>query len=418
MRYALVLTFYLSDQLLSLMLPFSSGTFAFFAIAIGLCRVSISWGQLSNIFFAGCLAIAIGFAGAFLSGTPASVFFMATIAMFTGMWVVGAGLSKEDSVLISPESAFFGVLFSSGFLLLSVLGWDAMSFMQGAATNRGSGLYLEPSHYALFVMPLWLIAYQHRGFRPWLYASLVFSLLQCFSITLVAFIACALVMHVYLSRDQGNNGFHKQGRRIVAGVMLVALAYSASNVLTVDGVLLKDYVGTRLYGLMNPNETGTYNLTSLVVLQGLELAQLSFSESFGMGVGLGNFGISDQIVDQSGFRTLINSVMDGGDLNLRDGGILANKLVGELGILALAIPLILVLYIRRLKAILDGHTLGYHAALAVTLVCLLLVRALPYFSAPVCLTILSLAGVLGTRGRLGDQQPVKPLHPIIPVAGS
>jgi hypothetical protein len=413
MRSALILGFYLSDQLLSVISPFSSGPFTIAVIVICMRRVVVSWGELRTIFFASTVAIGAGLAGAFLSGTPVSVFFIATIVMFTGMWIVGVGLRAEDAVLITPEGALFGVLVLSGFLLISILGWDAMSSIQGTPTNRGVGLYNEPSHYALFVMPLWLIAYQHRTYRPWLYIALAFSVVWCFSTTLLVFVLCALVLQVYLTTAQKTQSLYKHGRRVIVAAMLIVLTYSISSVLTVDGMPLQDYLGSRLYGLVNSGEVEAQNLSSLVVLQGIELAQLSFSQSFGFGVGLGNFGANDQIVDQSVYRTLINTILDGGDLSLRDGGLLANKLVGELGVLALAIPLMLVFYFRRLKATLDGRQLIYHGAWAVTLICLVFIRALPYFSAPVCLSVFSLAGVLATQGRLAAGRRIKSPLPTI-----
>jgi hypothetical protein len=260
-------------------------------------------------------------------------------------------------------------------------------------------------------MPLWLIAYQHRAYRPWLYTTLAFSAALCFSTTLLVFVLGALVLQVYLTTAQKTQSLYEHCRRVIFVAMLLVLAYSMLSVLTVDGMPLQSYVGSRLYGLVNSEDAVAHNLSSLVVLQGIELAKLSFLESFGMGVGLGNFGTSDQIVDQSVYRTLINTILDGRDLSLRDGGLLANKLVGELGVLALVIAPILLFYFRRLKSTLDGCQLIYHGALAVTLICLLFIRALPYFSAPVCLAVFSLIGVLTTPRRIADERRLKSPHP-------
>jgi hypothetical protein len=46
----------------------------------------------------------------------------------------------------------------------------------------------------------------------------------------------------------------------------------------------------------------------------------------------------------------------------------------------------------------DAKLLGYHGAFAVAVLCVLFVRALPYFSAPVCLAVFSMAGLLNSRG--------------------
>lgn len=399
------------------MLPFSSGSFTIALIAICISRVILRRRVLIGVSVAGAAVLCAGLAGALLSGTPVTAFFFATVIVMACMWTVGAGLQGRESMLITPQGAFVGVLASTGFLLLSVLGWDAMTALQGAPTNRGVGLYYEPSHYALFVMPLWLIAYQHQQYRLWLYGLLAFAAVTCFSTTLAAFLICAFALKVYLSTTHEKYSLYKLSHQIITGCVVVILAYNVSSLLYLDGVSVQTYVVSRLYSLMNPNDVEAYNLSSLVVLQGIELAQLSFLNSFGMGVGLGNFGTNSHIVDQSIFRPIISTITSTGtDLSLRDGGLLASKLVGELGILALAILLLLARYLRRIKAGLDGRLLSYHSAFAVALICVIFVRALPYFSAPVCLAVFSMAGLLDSRSRLPARRRVSPPHLMLEVS--
>lgn len=414
---ALVLLLYLCDQLLSVFLPFSSGAFTFAIIAIFITRVTIKHRTLTTVVIASAVAIGFGFLGAGLSGTPVTLFFVSTVVVLACMWTVGAGLRGYDSLLITCRGAFVGVLVSSGFLLLAVLGWDAMSFFQGAPTNRPSGLYGEPSHYALFVMPLWLIAYQHRQYRAWLYVALAFSLVTCFSATLAAFLIFALVLTTYQSTAHANLSLYKVTRLLIAGSTLAILAYFLSDLLFLDGVSIRDYVGSRLYTLIRPDDDDAFNLSSLVLLQGIELAKLSFSHSLGMGVGLGNFGTSTLVLDQSAYRSLINTIMNGSDLSLRDGGLLASKLVGELGVFALPIALLLVRHFRRLNATLDAKLLGYHGAFSVALLCALFIRALPYFSAPVCLAVFSMAGLLNSRA-LATRRRIEIAKTVIDKSGS
>ncbi|MGV8933473.1 MAG: hypothetical protein ACOH1I_02570 [Gallionellaceae bacterium] len=397
MRSALILTMYLGDQLLSVMLPFSSGSFTIVLLAICMNRISVERSVLFGVLASSAAALCAGLVGATLSGTPITPFFIATVAVLACMWTVGASLRGRDSVLITERGAFVGVLASSAFLLLSVLGWDAMSLLQGAPTIRPSGLYFEPSHYALYVMPLWLIAFQHRQYRPWLYAALALAAGLCFSTTLAIFLMCALALRVYLNTARADYSFNRFGRQLIAGAVLAILVYYVSNLMFIDGVSVQAYVGSRLNGLVNLDDAAFYNVSSLVVLQGIELAQLSFSQSLGFGVGLGNFGTSPHILNLSAYRDLVNSIIMGSDLSLRDGGLLASKLVGELGILALAIPLLLAHYFRRLKAQTSSQLLYYHGAFAVALVCLMFARALPYFSAPACLAVFSLARLVSTR---------------------
>ncbi|MGZ5029195.1 MAG: hypothetical protein ACXV8I_01175 [Methylobacter sp.] len=413
MRTLLILAFYLVDELLSGLLPFSSGPFAIALIAICMSRAIVERGVLIGIVVASATAFGAGLAGAVLSGTPVSAFFVATVAVLACMWAVGTGLRGRNSVLITERGAFVGVLVSSGFLLLSVLGWDAMSLFQGEPTNRPSGLFHEPSHYALFVMPLWLIAFQCQRYRPWLYAALALAAGLCFSTTLAIFLICAFALKVYLCTTHANFSLYKLGSRLMFGVVLAILAYNLSSLIYVADMSMQAYVGSRLYVFIDPDDAAAHNLSSDVILQGIELAQLSFFQSFGFGVGLGNFGASEQVVDLSVYRSLINATLNGYDLNLRDGGVLASKVLGELGVFALMIPLALSRYFRRLKATVDSSQLNYHRAFAVALICLLFVRALPYFSAPVCLAVFSLAGVLNSRARMATRRRIiRPRHSI------
>jgi hypothetical protein len=415
LRAALILTLYLSDQLVSEMLPFSSGLFPVALIALCVSRVVVYPRVLARAVAFVALALATGFVGALLSRTPMSALSVATVVLLAGIYVFGAGLRGFDTLLITPNAAFMGVLVASGFLLLSVLGWDAMSMVQGRPTNRGAGIFIEPSHYALFVMPLWLIAFQKREYRIWLYLTLAFSIVKCFSATLLAFMIVAFVVTAYLQNTLIQFDLHKVGRWCAGGLVLLLVTYGLAGFIYVDDEPLQEYVGSRLYSLVNPDDAEAYNLSSLVALQGVELARLSLMQSWGLGVGLGNFGTSEQILSQSDYRNLVHTFTDGEDLNLRDGVLLANKLVGELGVLVLSMPLILVRYFRRLKCESDPDLLTYYGALAALVLCLIFVRGLPYFSAPACLCIFSLVTLLSGHARPVCHSGIPPTRSMVKV---
>lgn len=395
-----ILGLYLGDEMLSSLMPFSSGPFAVALVLLYAHRVPVSRSVQTQILAWGCAALLFGGAGMWLSGTPITAFFVATVVLLVAVWRCGAGLHGRASLLIPPQAAFAGVMVGVAFLALSLAGWDFHSVVSGTIRNRGTGLFLEPSHLALYLMPLWLIAVEQKRYRPWLYAALAVVVVTCFSATLPAFLISAFVLRTYLATARTEHVLFKIGKQMLTGGLLALLAYLASSLISVDGFPLHDYVQSRLYGLFNPDDATAYNLSSLVVLQGIELARLSFMQSGGLGVGLGNFGTSAQVLDSSDYRVLINAITEEGiDISLRDGGLLASKLVGELGVLSLAIPVLLASHFRRLKVELSGKLLTYHSAFAVALICVLFTRALPYFSAPVCLAIFSLAGLLHDRGR-------------------
>jgi hypothetical protein len=376
-------------------LPFSSGPFSIAAVLLCWRHSIVTVKILRRALIAAVILLIAGFIGACLSFTPAAAFFVANTLMLTLMWIIGAGLRPGTDLLITPRMAFIGVAIATAFMVLSLLGWDAQTMILKFPTNRGAGLFTEPSHYALFVMPLWLIAYQEHHYRPILYAALVFTCVTCFSATLLAFGVIAMGLNLFLAAPEPRGSASKFGRQLLVFALVAILAYFATAHIGVEGTPLRAYIQNRINGVFNGGDADAPNLSSLVVLQGVELAQLSVVESSGLGVGLGNFGLSEQIASQSDFKSLINAVtIDARDLNLRDGALLANKLVGELGVFSLLIPVGLVVYLRRIRNLPDPRSRRYHGAFAAALLCLLFVRGLPYFAGPTCLALFAMAGLL------------------------
>lgn len=411
MKTWLLLALYLGDQLLSSLTPFSSGLFALALLFLfaGRSRHSVLPQQRVVLVFLATLVL--GGTGALLSGTPISAFSPTTLVVLCAVWLCGAGLQGRRSQLFSPRAAAVGVMLIMAFLLLSRAGWDAFEIVSGQPRNRGAGLFMEPSHLALYLMPLWLIAYQGRCLRLWLIAALVLVVTTSFSASLAALLLFAYGLHIHTL------GVAASGRKLPAAAVVTAVLTLGATMplpITIGDMPVQDYIGDRLRGLLVSDTTEAYNLSSLVVLQGFELAYLSLTSSFGLGVGVGNLGLSAQVIDQSAYRGLINALTDDGlDLNLRDGGMLASKIVGETGVLALGFFWLLKRHVEGVSKLRWSPLRDYHLAITATLVCLLFVRALPYFAAPTCLAIASLGSLasplLIRRRRVASQAARVPL---------
>lgn len=86
------------------------------------------------------------------------------------------------------------------------------------------------------------------------------------------------------------------------------------------------------------------NLTTLVWLQGIDLAWLNLINTSGTGLGFQMLGSTQTIL--SDYSHLIYK-MSGVDKNLTDGGFLAAKLISELGILGIAITFLYATYMIK-----------------------------------------------------------------------
>lgn len=75
------------------------------------------------------------------------------------------------------------------------------------------------------------------------------------------------------------------------------------------------------------------NLSTLVWLQGWEEAYLNFKESYGLGVGFQQFGVSDPKGDAANTILMLTTNY----MNRYDGSTFSTKLIGEFGILGIII---------------------------------------------------------------------------------
>ncbi|MGS0755708.1 hypothetical protein ACVBEH_14135 [Roseateles sp. GG27B] len=178
----------------------------------------------------------------------------------------------------------------------------------------------------------------------------------------------------------------------------VPLTIAFLSVLTVDGIQITDYVTNRLGGIATATDDDNSNISSLVVLQGFDLAKESIIASYGLGVGAGNMGTSPELFKDNFYRNILNTILTGvEDINLREGSLLLSKTVSELGIFSLVIFWTIISNLRYLHNQHDSNTKKYHSAFLAISICLITVRALPYFAAPTCLAFISIAAIATAR---------------------
>lgn len=117
----------------------------------------------------------------------------------------------------------------------------------------------------------------------------------------------------------------QRGSFFIAFILFVSpiLAWSILNLM-----LSIDYFETRL------NFDNTSNLTTIVFLQGWQLAYLNFFETYGIGLGFQGLGSEPTVVGDLTQRVASFSY-EGTFINLSDGGFLAAKIIAEFGVIGI-----------------------------------------------------------------------------------
>ena len=197
----------------------------------------------------------------------------------------------------------FYVLLLSAFA--AILGFSPFPSGQ----NKPVFFYNEASHFALDFLPLLLyVVVKSSNRRKQLVLTLGY-LIGFLLENLSLLVGCTLIFAIAIPF-----------RRSLVPVFMICIAalYGVSNM---------DYYSARL------DLTGN-NQSTLILLSGWERAYLSFKDTYGLGVGFQQFGI---IGSHGTIMDVVNDIAGVDDLNLRDGGAVAPKIIGEFGIFGLAL---------------------------------------------------------------------------------
>ncbi|MCT7487107.1 hypothetical protein N5T98_10760 [Aliarcobacter cryaerophilus] len=177
-------------------------------------------------------------------------------------------------------------------------------------------LFMEPSHYALILLPITLFVYLQSARRISILLIPMSIALMIQNLTLLVGLICFLTF-------QERKNLTIKITFILLLFALVASFYDFS------------YFLTRLNFTENVS-----NLSTLVFLSGWEDAFINFKETYGLGLGINQLGI---IGEHGEFREILKS-LGMPQLNLLDGGTTGSKIISECGI----VGLIFLLYYFRL----------------------------------------------------------------------
>lgn len=219
-------------------------------------------------------------------------------------------------------------------LLLLFIGWLKLFYIPECCNYdlhlKATFPFSEESHFAL-VLGMLAIAYSFFGELKWV----LFILLNCLGLALLypSLALLVFVMFVIFSLFMRLKPIiFKFFIFIFLPILLVLFLSIITNI---------DYFASRL------SFSDSNNLTTLVFLQGWQLAYLNFIETNGIGLGYQMLGSS---LTQTGpYTDAITSFASGNRaLNIEDGGFLAAKLIAEFGVLGVLVVVFYIYWIIKI----------------------------------------------------------------------
>lgn len=284
-------------------------------------------------------------------------------------------LRVTPAVLIRTTSVLFWVL-----TLMGLWGAAGLPGLGSGFFGKSVGVFEEPSHFGLAYLPVLLfrmsVARKPTQLLLLVSALVVAGLLQ--SLTMVAGIA------------------------ITASLLLRSswLLLFIAPVGAVAAALDLTYYSDRL-----TLSSDSSNLSTLVFLQGWENAVTNFIETHGLGVGFQQFGIAGSTGE---ITAKLSRMLQGSTINLMDGSTAGSKLIGEFGVIGLAlIVAFLVAAARSIRVIRaaqalrpsarDVHRL-FFCSLVTTYIFEIFIRGVGYFDGGAFLAVVALIG----RSRLRE----------------
>ncbi|MDP1624576.1 MAG: hypothetical protein Q8L64_02285 [bacterium] len=217
-------------------------------------------------------------------------------------------------------------------IIFILLGWLGLLFpiacCNYAFRSKAVFPFSEQSHYALALGSL-AVAYSITAEKKFLkiFIGINITVLSIFFPNLTLLLFAILFFGVYVFRF---------GRT----VFILGLLFIPIFVIWVilPQILKNEYFASRLIF------QNTRNLTTLVFLQGWELAYINFVQTSGMGLGFQKLGLGG-----TQFGVYSNTMlMDVGKVfNIEDGGFLASKLIAEFGLIGILITVLYLIFLIR-----------------------------------------------------------------------
>jgi hypothetical protein len=253
---------------------------------------------------------------------------------------------------------------------ISIIGID----LPGFYSQKPMLLFYEPSHFALICAPFLMTYCALAGNRRYIF--IVAALAWAIYVQSLLMVIISIVCLVISARTKW---WHFLG--------LIPLAILFHFIDT-------DYFSERLL-ISSDSE----NLSVMVFLQGWENARIAFVESWGLGVGFQQFGISGN------FGAITDTIekMAGFQMNLLDGGTTASKVIGEFGIFGMVLLFLYLAFVVKSLAIyrlslirVFDFQLVFCSSCVISYGFELFLRGVGYFSAGFFLFVFAVPAILGS----------------------
>lgn len=284
----------------------------------------------------------------------------------------------EFNEVIEPTHALVGLVVIFLFLCMATMGFDLYSILKHSPTNRPSGLYLEPSHIALFASPLIFTVIKSQQTRIFGILLTVFISVLAFTLTNLALTGLVMVCYILHSLFSGHWKVAKTNGFLIMFMAILLFAF------TLHSSYLRDRLETT---------KETKNGSMLVYLNGWLLAESTILHTNGLGLGPGAMGCSEAINNDPKTLSARPGVtsFNGEIICVRSGSFLASKVISELGWLGIIVVALLCYQLARvfISALSFEFDLLLVGSLCLTAT-LFFIRGVTYFSAPTVFCILML----------------------------
>jgi hypothetical protein len=186
--------------------------------------------------------------------------------------------------------------------------------------NKGTFPFFEPSHYVLSIAPFlfyFINSDSNKKIKIFYFILFISFLSVVNNLTLLLVIIMSLF---FLLRTR------KQYFFSLLFIIPIIIFFVILNL---------DYYSSRII------QNDTENLSALVWIQGWENALIMFKNTYGLGVGFQQFGISGLAGEATDTIAILRASEENSTLNQLDGGTLGAKIIGEFGVIGILIIILL-----------------------------------------------------------------------------